>query len=49
MSVKGDDDPDKWFNYLLDPQRLTKEIDSGVSFKSLEPLLYDFLSNLLNC
>ena len=48
-SVKGDDDPDKWFTYLLDPQKLTKDIDSGVSFKSLEPLLYDFLSNLLNC
>ena len=49
MSVKGDDDPDNWFTYLLEPQKLTKELDSGIPFKSLEPLLYDFLSNLLNC
>ena len=49
MSIKGDDDPDNWFTYLLEPQKLTKEIDSGIDFKSLEPLLYDFLSNLLNC
>ena len=49
MSMKGEDDPDNWFTYLLEPQKLTKELDSGIPFKSLEPLLYDFLSNLLNC
>ena len=42
------DDPDKWFTYLLAPATLSADIEAGVAFASLQPLLHDFLSNLLN-
>ena len=48
MSLKSDDDPDKWFTYLLEPGRLVTDISSGTPFSSLKPLLHDFLTNLLN-
>jgi len=37
-----------WFAYLLDPSKLTADIESGATFPSLQPLLLDLLSNLLN-
>ena len=48
MTGRGDEDPDKWFSYLLEPSRLSTDINDGVPFSSLRPLLHDFLSNLLN-
>ena len=48
MTGRGDEDADKWFSYLLEPNKLTNDIVNGVPFSSLKPLLYDFLSNLLN-
>jgi len=48
MTGRGDEDPDKWFSYLLVPSRLSTDINDGVPFSSLRPLLHDFLSNLLN-
>jgi len=38
----------QWFSYLLDPQKLTVDIESGATVASLQPLLLDLLSNLLN-
>jgi len=42
----GGDSP--WFSYLLDPSKLTADIESGATVSSLQPLLLDLLSNLLN-
>eukprot|EP00092_Neocalanus_flemingeri_P017763 GFUD01019220.1.p1 GENE.GFUD01019220.1~~GFUD01019220.1.p1 ORF type:complete len:1019 (+),score=355.36 GFUD01019220.1:70-3057(+) len=46
MSVDDGDSP--WFSYLLDPSKLTADIESGATVTSLQPLLLDLLSNLLN-
>ena len=48
MSGKGEDDPDKWFSYLLEPAKLNQDIEDKKPFSELKPLLHDFLSNLLN-
>ena len=48
MTGRGDDDPDKWFSYLLEPVKLDQDIQAKTPFTSLRPLLHDFLSNLLN-
>ena len=37
-----------WFSYLLDPSKLTVDIESGATPETLQPLLLDLLSNLLN-
>jgi len=44
--VEEGDSP--WFSYLLDPSKLTADIEAGATVTSLQPLLLDLLSNLLN-
>ena len=47
--MAGDADrEEKWFAYLLDPAKLSVDIEAGVPFSDLESLLFDLLSNLLN-